>query len=290
MHNHSKPFKHTLCALFLLVFVNMHVFADEKPNIAVLDFRGDATVNDDQLSFIASKISQEFSNTRKYRVLDRSRIDVILREQGFQESGACDTEGCQVEIGQMLGVEYLVAGKLVRFGPTYILSLEYVDVGSGEIVAATDVQQEGQLHVIVQDISRTAVSKLSNKILGHPTAQTTIVQKPVSAENQSSSADADLSGAIPGGAKPAMLSGKRKVALALFAGSLGAGAGGYVFNSQGEAAIDDYDSARSAQDPQALRTAEDEVNTKEAYRNISYGSSGLFALAGLVLWFWPEGN
>ena len=44
-----------------------------------------------------------------FRVIERTEMDNILREQGFQKSGACDDENCLVEVGQLLGVNRMAA-------------------------------------------------------------------------------------------------------------------------------------------------------------------------------------
>jgi curli biogenesis system outer membrane secretion channel CsgG len=46
--------------------------------------------------------------TGLYQVMERSKMSEILREQGFQQSGACDEASCIVEMGQFLGVTLMV--------------------------------------------------------------------------------------------------------------------------------------------------------------------------------------
>ena len=51
----------------------------------------------------------------KVRVIERERINAIREELHFQQSGEVDTSTAQ-KVGKLLGVKYLVTGKVTRFG------------------------------------------------------------------------------------------------------------------------------------------------------------------------------
>ena len=75
-----------------------------KPSIAVLTFKGDNIVTPEQLAFITTKFASELISSGAFTVLDRNRMDAILAEQGFQQSGTCNSTDCNVQVGQLLGV------------------------------------------------------------------------------------------------------------------------------------------------------------------------------------------
>jgi hypothetical protein len=56
-----------------------------------------------------------------------------LKEQGFQQSGACDQGACLVEAGQLLGVQKMVGGTIGKLGTVYAVELRVMDVKTGEI-------------------------------------------------------------------------------------------------------------------------------------------------------------
>ena len=61
-------------------------------NIAVLDITGSfKDFTRDDLVAITSRFETELMKTEKVKVLERRNMDMILQEQGFQQSGACNT-------------------------------------------------------------------------------------------------------------------------------------------------------------------------------------------------------
>ena len=137
------------------------VIKSVQPNVAVIDFTGDTTVSADQLKFIAGTFIADLIGTQKFAVLDRGKMNFILNEQGFEQSGACNTSTCKMKMGQLLGVEYLIAGSLVRFGHEYAFSLEYVNVGSGQIEKTVQLAQKGELEGVYKDLCMQAARKLA---------------------------------------------------------------------------------------------------------------------------------
>jgi len=261
----------------VFVFLAISAFAKAKsavPNIAVIDFTGDRTVETEQLQFISGKMATELVETHAFQVLDRSRMDFILKEQGFQQSGACSSSDCRVQVGQLLGVDYLVAGSLVKFGPTYMLRLDYLDVGSGRIVNSVDLQMEGELYQIVNDLCKDGANKLLAALR--------------SGQNPSVSPTVPADALPRASGKPMAV--KRKIALALLGTSLVGGGAGFYFNSAGDGYMTDFGNAKTAKDSIALRRANSNISSASTDRNVSYGVSVGSLIIGLALWFWPEGG
>jgi hypothetical protein len=275
-----------------LVMVGSPIFAKEltrKPNIAVIDFAGDHTVTLEQLAFISGVMASELIETNQFVVLDRGRMETILREQGFQQSGACNSNECQIQVGQLLGVDKLVAGNLVRFGPTYMLRLDYLDVATGTIEKSVRLQQNGELHEIVDAMCKEGAQKLQLALFAPATVEEVV--QPNDPRESLASRQTVTAGAVPKQSKPRKpLSVKRKIALSILGTSALAGASGYWFDRQAVAYMDDYTVAVGAgQYGEALATHQNATDT-EIRRNISYGASAGMGLAALVLWFWPEGK
>jgi TolB-like protein len=104
-----------------------------KRNVAVLDFEGSLKdFTREELMAITNRFETEMMKAGVYQVLERRNMDYILQEQGFQQTGACNTSECQVEIGQLLGVELIVNGSVSKVGDVISLNLKMVDVGSGK--------------------------------------------------------------------------------------------------------------------------------------------------------------
>jgi hypothetical protein len=65
--------------------------------------------------------------------MERSQMDDILKEQGFQQSDVCDEATCAIELGKLLAVNHMVMGGIGMVGKTYTLSVRVVEVGTGKI-------------------------------------------------------------------------------------------------------------------------------------------------------------
>jgi TolB-like protein len=104
-----------------------------KQNIAVLDLEPRGGLIAEEVLSISDRLRGELINTGKYTVLERGQMDVILREQGFQHSGACSEASCIVEVGQLLAVHKMVGGSIGKVGKAYSINLKVIDVQSGKI-------------------------------------------------------------------------------------------------------------------------------------------------------------
>jgi len=258
---------------FLLVWFGVGVVFGQQPHVAVIDFTGDKNLSVEQLQFIAGKMAAELVATQEFVVLDRSRMDYILQEQGFQQTGACDAAECRVQVGQLLGVDKLVAGNLVRFGTTYMLRLDYLDVGSGRIEKSVDLQGEGELQQLMGDLCEQGARKLALSVSPRVQEELQPPRSGVSPQNTSPSRPLSL---------------KRKIALAMWGSSFASAGGGYYFDVQGEGALNDYNRAHLLQDAEGLRAAAENMDKDAVRRNAGYGAAAGTALVGLALWFWPD--
>jgi len=117
----------------LLVLVVSHAVAqtDTRVALGVLDLDS-GTIPEAELRVLSDRLRVELFNTGQFRIIERERIDAVLREQGFQLSG-CTATSCVVEIGELVGVRKMVAGSVGKVGDVYSLTLRIIDVESGAI-------------------------------------------------------------------------------------------------------------------------------------------------------------
>ena len=89
--------KHSFIALLLI----SAIFSQET--IAVLTFDG-KNISSDEAYILSDRLATEIYKLGTYTVIERSRIDEVIKEQGFQQTG-CTTNECAVEVGRLLGVK-----------------------------------------------------------------------------------------------------------------------------------------------------------------------------------------
>ena len=130
-------FRKLLLALAAVVAVATPVFAQKRlskeekaklPRIAIIEFKAapDAwhgwrhggwgnqmgTISNQLRDLFTTEIVEKGKN--KLRVIERERLSEIREELNFQQSGEVDTATVQ-KIGKLLGVKYVMTGKVTRF-------------------------------------------------------------------------------------------------------------------------------------------------------------------------------
>ncbi len=101
-------------------------------------------LSQNDVSIVTSRLRSELVNLGKYRVVEREKMDEILKEQGFQLSG-CTTNECVVEAGKLLGVRYILSGTIGILGTTYTLDTRMIDVETGELLKPVKRNYEGKI-------------------------------------------------------------------------------------------------------------------------------------------------
>jgi hypothetical protein len=250
---------------FLLVVLAGTGWAAAEPSmkhLAILDFEGSESVHKDQLSAITDRLQAEVLATNTFQLLDRSQTDVILSEQGFQQAGACNSSECQVQVGQMLGVDKILTGKVVAFGDIWAISLRYLDVQTGKVEKVFSFEVKGELI----DVLRTGCHEGAMQLQAY--ARPTSISATSSAPTTSPAAK------------------KWKLPTVVGLGLLGAGAvaGGFWAHAQASDERDAYSSLSSTE--RADYDAQwQKVDDKLALRNTLWGAGAVLLAAGLTIQF-----
>jgi TolB-like protein len=122
---------------------------DTKMNIAVITLKNAAGVSGGESEILSDRLRAELFNTGKVNVMERDQMQEILKEQGFQASGACTDEACLVQMGQMLGVERLITGSIGKLGSMFMVNLRAIDVSTGRIAKAVSRDINGGIEEVV---------------------------------------------------------------------------------------------------------------------------------------------
>lgn len=119
------------------------------PNVAVLSFTGDGIQARD-LAAVTNRFEIELLASDSFKIIERRNIDRILREQGFQQSGACDNSECSVELGKLLSVDGIYTGEVGKVGKTWTLSVKRTDVGTGQTIFSHVMDIDGGLEDVLR--------------------------------------------------------------------------------------------------------------------------------------------
>lgn len=170
-----EPFRPARVLMTGSVLLAGTALAVEKlPMVAVMPLSWQG-VDSTSAMVVTDALADELLRTGAVRVMERSQMEKILKEQGFQKSGACSGSECAVEIGRLLSINKIVVGTIGKLGSSYTVTARAVDIGSGEIVGSARGQIKGEIDDVpaslLPGISRDLILAMSPRTRLAPAAQ-----------------------------------------------------------------------------------------------------------------------
>ena len=115
----------------LTLLAVMSVFAgDTLPSIAVMDFGGHNVIASEAVA-LTDRFRYELGRTNRFSVMEREQMNLILKEQAFQQTGCVD-QSCAVEAGQLIAVKKIITGTIAKVGGIYTVNVKLIDVATGK--------------------------------------------------------------------------------------------------------------------------------------------------------------
>lgn len=150
-----------LLSLLTVAFGPAAFAADDKPRIAVLEFKNKA---DNQYwwhggaAAIQDVFVTELVKSGKFRVIDRERLSALMAEKNLALSGDLDP-ATAVRAGKLIGVDYFLVGSVTEYGKedrggsgfgvsirkskfTAAANARLIDAETGEIIWADEGREE----------------------------------------------------------------------------------------------------------------------------------------------------
>jgi len=134
-------------------------FSQEKTTIAVYNLRSSNVLTQAEVEILTNHLRSILIQYQKYDCLDRNRMEEILKEQGFQQSG-CTSDMCAVEAGQLLGVEKMLTGSVGKFGKLFTIELQIIDIETSRIDNSSTYYFEGKMEQLLTQGIRLGLEKL----------------------------------------------------------------------------------------------------------------------------------
>jgi len=148
--------KQSYCAGILAVLLST-VSVSARTSVAVMTLKNSSGVSEGEAELLSDRLRIELFNTGEFGVMERGQMREILKEQGFQQSGACSDEGCMVEMGQLLGVQQLIGGSVGRLGSMYLVNIRCINVSTARIEAVVSEDITGSIEQVAKALPRIAV-------------------------------------------------------------------------------------------------------------------------------------
>lgn len=165
-----------LACLLTFALFSSPAFAHSQPVLAVLELDAKGGVSANEASTLTDRLRAHLIQAERYRVLERDKMQAILKEQGFQQSvAACQEPDCSVKLGRLLGVSYLLSGSVSRVDGLYVLNARLLDVEKGLILREEYTDCECPL----KDLLTQGTRQLAERLLQLPaSAAGTVVKSP----------------------------------------------------------------------------------------------------------------
>jgi len=148
---------------FLTISFLFSAFLHAQIAVSILDFNGE-DVQDKLLRACYNQLEESLIESNRFTVIDKSQRDEILDEQEFQNSGMCD-DACAVEIGQLVGAEFLMLGEVIGFGDLYQVNIKIINIEKGDVAEKVTSQIEGGMSDLLngmEDASQEIVRRIAS--------------------------------------------------------------------------------------------------------------------------------
>ena len=156
--------KQNIIVLFMIIFTlsaqeESITPANENANqitpIAILTLEGKG-ITAQESEILSERLRSALVQDGRYQVVERTQMETILKEQGFQQSGCLSNE-CLIQAGLILGVQQMVGGTVGKIGYSYAVDIRLFDVETSEIIKAVSRNHQGAIDGLLAIMGELAV-------------------------------------------------------------------------------------------------------------------------------------
>jgi len=163
---------------FLFFSMNVFLFSQESPQstdidsedtvstIAVLPLEGQG-ISDSETGILTERLRSALVQDGRYDVVERTQMDDIMKEQGFQQTG-CLTDECLVQAGLILGAKQMVTGTVGKIGNSFAIDIRLFDVETAKIIKAVTRDHQGTIDGLL-----TVMEEIAFELAGERPQKTT---------------------------------------------------------------------------------------------------------------------
>ena len=148
--------------IYLLSVLSLVLGQEYKLKVSILDLSGEGLTSK-QTNACFNQLETSLIESKRFVVIEKNSRDELLEEQKQQLQG-CFDEGCAVDVGKMIGADYLVLGGIINLEGLYQINIKIVDIEKGDILDKVTTKVTGdmaQLLTGMENASREIVRKIS---------------------------------------------------------------------------------------------------------------------------------
>lgn len=134
----------------------------EKIKLAVMDLSA-AGVSPDLAATVTSLVATELERQEVFNVVSKAEIRAMLTHEAEKQALGCDAgASCMGDLGNALGVRYLVSGSLGKVGDSYTLNLALTDTQASKVEGrvSESAKEQNKLLEVAARSSKVLVAKI----------------------------------------------------------------------------------------------------------------------------------
>jgi hypothetical protein len=136
---------------------------------AVLSFDARGGVSADEAALMSDRFAIELDKMNVYKLVNRSKMNEILKLQNFSRQSNCNATECAIEAGQLLGTKLMIYGSIGKVGKLYTLNTYIVNVENGSTVASATTDITGGIEdMLTQGMNGNVQSLLGSAVKPQP--------------------------------------------------------------------------------------------------------------------------
>jgi TolB-like protein len=130
--------------------------------LAVLPFQGKGESRT-YVEPATDRMVTQLVELRRFKVIERAKLDEVLQEQRLQASGVVD-DRTAVDIGRVAGADAIVIGSVSIVGSTTTVSARVIDTQSSEVIVARNARAEKTDLEHVEELVSTVAITIYNEL------------------------------------------------------------------------------------------------------------------------------
>jgi TolB-like protein len=100
---------------------------------------------------------------RRFKVIERAKLDEVLEEQRLQVSGVVD-DRTAIDVGRVAGADAIVVGSVSVLGPTTTVSARVIDTQSSEVLVARNTRADRTTLEDVENLAQSVAIMIYNEL------------------------------------------------------------------------------------------------------------------------------
>ncbi len=124
----------------ILLLSSSLAYSIEKPVVAVFPFNSTG-VNQTTANLTSDFLRRELIKLGRMTIVERDQMETILKAQG-ENLDECTEEGCAIRMGEMLDMEMIVVGEVVKSFSRFVVSARLIDLTTRKIVLGGSITRD----------------------------------------------------------------------------------------------------------------------------------------------------